>query len=202
MNSCGVASSPFAHRPDFTAGEDDDLVAAAQGGQQWAFVELCTRNSGRVFQMIYGVTRNREDAEDALQDAMLRAFRNLKQFDGRSSFATWLTRIGINSALMLLRKKNLQREVSLDATEKGDTWETLEFADRSPNPEQHYADRQRSMQLQQGICDLPQTLRVVVELGQMGGHSMKEIARSAGITLPAAKSRLTRAKTALRKSMI
>jgi len=181
---------------------DDLLVAAAQAGQEWAFVELCTRNSKRVFNTIYGVTKNREDAEDALQDSMMRAFLHLKQFDGRSSFATWFTRIGINSALMILRKRRIRLETSMDATAEGETWQTWQIADYSANPEQHYVGHEKSMRLKRAICRLPSTLRSVVELGQMEGHSMKQIARNMGISVPATKSRLARAKVALRKSMV
>src|SRR5580704_15962753 len=144
---------------------DDLLIASAQAGQEWAFVELCTRYSRRVFNTIYGVTRNREDAEDALQDSMMRAFLHLKQFDGRSSFATWFTRIGINSALMILRKKRIRLETSIDATAEGETWQTWQIADYSANPEEHYTGHERSMRLKRAICRLPNTLRSVVELG-------------------------------------
>jgi RNA polymerase sigma-70 factor (ECF subfamily) len=70
----------------------------------------CANATPRVYYRIYDLTRNREDAEDALQDSMMRAFQHLQQFDGRSSFFTWFTRIGINSALMMLRKKRVRRE--------------------------------------------------------------------------------------------
>jgi RNA polymerase sigma factor (sigma-70 family) len=201
MSSCSVVSSGFSPRPEPTAMGDDLLVAAAQTGQEWAFVELCTRNSKRVFNTIYGVTKNREDAEDALQDSMMRAFLHLNQFDGRSSFATWLTRIGINSALMILRKKRIRVETSMHATAEGETWQTWQVADYSANPEEHYAEYERSMRLKRAVCRLPGALRSVIEFGQMEGHSMKEIASNMGISVPATKSRLARAKVALRKSM-
>jgi RNA polymerase sigma factor (sigma-70 family) len=180
---------------------DDGLVSAVQSGQEWAFVELCTRHSRRVFNTIYNVTRNREDAEDALQDSILRAFLHMKQFDGRSSFATWFTRIGINSALMILRKKRVRPETSMDSTVEGETWQHREIADHSADPEEHYARCERSMHLKRAICHLPTALRSVIELGQMEGHSIKQIAHTMGISIPAAKSRLTRAKVALRESM-
>jgi RNA polymerase sigma factor (sigma-70 family) len=201
VSACSVLSSGIAHRLEPKAMGDDFLVEAAQAGHEWAFVELCGRNSKRVFNTIYGVTKNREDAEDALQDSMMRAFLHLKQFDGRSSFATWFTRIGINSALMLLRKKRIRLEISLDATAEGETWQTWQIADNSANPEEHYTGRESSRRLKRAICRLPNTLRCVVEMGQMEGHSMKQIAHNMGISVPATKSRLARAKAALRKSM-
>ena len=201
MSSLSVVSSGMAHRLEPNALGDDLLVAAAQTGQEWAFVELCTRYSKRVFNTIYGVTKNREDAEDALQDSMMRAFLHLKQFDGRSSFATWFTRIGINSALMILRKRRIRLETSIDATAEGEIWQTWQIADHSADPEEHYAGHERSMHLKRAICRLPTALRSVVESGQMEGHSMKQIANNMGISIPATKSRLARAKAALRKSM-
>jgi RNA polymerase sigma factor (sigma-70 family) len=202
MSACSVVSSNISHRLESNALSEAQLIAAAQDGQEWAFVELCTRNSKRVFNTIYGVTKNREDAEDALQDSMMRAFLHLKQFDGRSSFATWFTRIGINSALMILRKKRIRLETSMDATSEGETWQTWQIADYSANPEEHYVGHEKSARLKRAICRLPSTLRSVVELGQMEGHSMKQIAHNMGISIPATKSRLARAKVALRKSMV
>jgi len=202
MSSCNVVNKNIAQRLEPGAMGDELLVAAAQDGQEWAFVELCTRYSKRVFNTIYGVTKNREDAEDALQDSMMRAFLHLKQFDGRSSFATWFTRIGINSALMILRKKRIRLETSMDATAEGETWQTWQIADYSANPEEHCVGREQSMHLKRAICRLPSALRSVVERGQMEGHSMKQIARTMGISIPATKSRLARAKVALRKQMM
>jgi RNA polymerase sigma-70 factor (ECF subfamily) len=151
--------------------------------------------------LILRVTKNREDAEDALQDSILRAFRNLHQFDGRSSFATWFTRIGINSALMILRKQRIRQETSFGAEEDGETWDLCQIADHSPNPEQCFFKHQSARHLRSAIGGLPPTLRTIVESGPMEGRSMKEIARNMGITVPAAKSRLARAKAALRTSM-
>ena len=202
MSSYSVINNSFSQHLEPSEMDDDLLVQSAQAGQEWAFVELCARNSKRVFNTIYGVTKNREDAEDALQDSMMRAFLHLKQFDGRSSFATWFTRIGINSALMILRKRRIRLETSIDATAEGETWQTWQIADHSADPEKHYVGHERSAHLKKAICRLPSALRLVVERGQMEGHSMKQIARNMGISIPATKSRLARAKVALRKSML
>jgi RNA polymerase sigma factor (sigma-70 family) len=148
------------------------------------------------------VTRNREDAEDALQDSMLRAFKNLRQFDGRSSFATWFTRIGINSALMILRRKRVRPETSMDVTAEEESWRYWQISQHSTDPEKDYLGRERSRHLKRAIGQLPTSLRVVIEQGQMKGHSTKQIADHMGISVPAAKSRLARARAALRESMI
>jgi RNA polymerase sigma-70 factor, ECF subfamily len=201
MSSCNMKDSNIVQELNPGAMDDELLVEAARSGEEWAFVELCMRNSRSVFNTIYSVTKNREDAEDALQDSMMRAFLHLKQFDGRSSFATWFTRIGINSALMILRKRRIRLEISIDATAEGETWEPWQIADHSPDPEKQYAMYERSLHLKRAICRLPNVLRSVVERGQMEGYSMKEIADSMGISIPATKSRLARAKAALRQSM-
>ena len=202
MSSCSVVNAAVAQHLKPGIMSDQLLVAAAQEGQDWAFAELCTRYSKRVFNTIYAVTKNREDAEDALQDSMMRAFMHLKQFDGRSSFATWFTRIGINSALMILRRKRIRLETSIDATVEGETWQVWQIADHAENPEQYYAGCEQSRHLQGAIGRLPNALRAVVERGQLQGHSMKQIARNMGISIPATKSRLARAKVALRKTMV
>ena len=180
---------------------EDFLITMAQAGQRWAFAELSRRNYSRLYRSIYRVTRDCEDAEDALQDSMLKAFRHIGQFDGRSSFATWLTRIGINSALMILRKKRIRQETSMDTVEEA-TPGLLLMARRLPNPEQIYVARERSLRLQRALTGLPQNLRSVVELRKTEGQSLKEIARSMNISVPAAKSRLARARTELRKAML
>ena len=199
MNSCD-ASQPGIDL-NLHPMSDEGLIAAAQSGQEWAFVELCTRSSKRAFSSIYSVTRNREDAEDALQDSILRAFQHLRHFDGRSSFATWFTRIGINSALMILRKKRVRPETSMDVTAEEESWRHWQISEHSTDPEKHYAVRERSMHLRRAICQLPGSLRSVIELGQMKGHSTRQIADHMGISVPATKSRLARARAALRKSM-
>ena len=93
---------------------ENTVIAAAKRGQTAAFDELWQSHTKRILRTTYRITRNREDAEDALQDSFLRAFLHIKDFDGRSSFSTWLTRIAINSALMILRKKRSALELSID----------------------------------------------------------------------------------------
>jgi RNA polymerase sigma factor (sigma-70 family) len=201
MSSCSGISNGVERSESLNPMSDDGLVAAAQSGQEWAFAELCARNSQRVFSMIYRVTKNREDAEDALQSSILRALLHLKQFDGRSSFATWFTRIGINSALMILRQKRFRLESSIDSALEEESWHPLQIADYAPNPEEHYAAYEGSAHLKRAISQLPPGLRSVVEQAKMEGHSIKQIAHQMGISVPATKSRLGRAKAALRKSL-
>ena len=95
--------------------QEEELLSAAQAGHEWAFIELCYHHSGRILFTLYKITKNREDAEDAFQESVLKAFVHFGDFNRASSFATWLTRISVNSALMILRKRRVLPEVSTDA---------------------------------------------------------------------------------------
>ena len=182
---------------------DEGLASRAKSGDMDAFVELSKRHANKVFQTTYRVTRNRQDAEDALQDAFLNAFTHMKNFEGRSSFSTWLTRIAINSALMSLRKKHNCHEIPFDG---GDgrvgnfvIWEPQSLMD---DPESHYVRGERHKLLRKAIHRLPPIYREVIQLREAKERSLREIAQSLGITVSAVKSRLARAKSALRTSMI
>jgi RNA polymerase sigma-70 factor (ECF subfamily) len=126
----------------------------------------------------------------------------MKDFQERSSFSTWLTRIAINSSLMILRKKRNSSEISMDTTDGpagNETWEP-----RSPweDPESRYVRRESQKMLRQAIHRLPPVFRDVIELRQAKDYSIQEIAQSLGISVSAVKSRLSRAKSALRTSLI
>ena len=180
---------------------DEMLAARAKSGNVDAFVELSKRHTSRVFQTAYRVTRNRQDAEDVLQEAFLNAFTHMKNFEGRSSFSTWLTRIAINSALMTLRRKRNCHEIPIDDGPVGN------FVIREPqspmgDPESHYVRGERHKLLRKAIHRLPPIYREVIQLQETKEHSLREIAQSLGITVPAVKSRLSRAKNALRTAMI
>jgi RNA polymerase sigma-70 factor (ECF subfamily) len=106
------------------------LLAEAKNGETAAFDTLCRAHAEKLFRTVHRITRNREDAEDAVQDSLFRAFLNIKSFDGRSTFSTWLTRIGINSALMLLRKRHSWREIYVDeSVDSGGNWPFCDVPD-------------------------------------------------------------------------
>ena len=180
---------------------DDSLVLTAKSGDFTAFVELRKRHSSKLLWTAYRITRNREDAEDAVQDCFLKAYLHLDKFEGRSSFGSWLTRIAINSALMILRKKR-SCEISIDRTHDdsgaGQEWELPDFKE---DPELSYLRTEREEMLQSAILRLRPGLRRVVELQQSQDYSTKELAQILGISVPAAKSRLLRARLALRTSL-
>jgi RNA polymerase sigma-70 factor, ECF subfamily len=184
-----------------SAATDEDLVEAAKTGDHTAFVELWTRHSKTAFNMAYRITGNREDAEDVVQDAWIKAYVHLNTFDGRAKFSTWLTRIAINSALLILRRKRARPETSMEITD-GETWQHWEIADETKNVEELYARHERVEHLRQAICRLQPTLRNVVEIHQSKDWSIKEIADLAGISVAATKSRLLRARKILRGALV
>jgi RNA polymerase sigma-70 factor (ECF subfamily) len=178
---------------------DEWLVSAARDGDANAFAELRDRHSSKILRTTYRITRNWEDAEDALQDAFLKAFLHLNKFEGRSSFLSWVTRIAINMSLMILRKKRANRELSIDVSDNDcepcDRWEPLDLRE---DPERRYARHERAELLRRAIRRLRPALRTTVELQQAQEYSMQELADSLGISLAAAKSRLSRARLSIR----
>jgi RNA polymerase sigma-70 factor, ECF subfamily len=182
--------------------QEETLLSAAQAGQESAFVELCYRHSRRILFTLYGITKNREDAEDAFQEAILNAFVHFGTFNRASSFATWFTRININSALMILRRRRVRPEISTDApVDDNATQLQWEIVDRRPNPEQYCIQSENYRRLQSAISRLPKNYRHVFEISLRSDGSMKEIAQEAGITIGATKSRLLRARRALYSSI-
>lgn len=178
------------------------LIAAAKSGQRAAFDQLCEFSSRKILRTTYRITRNQEDAEDALQEAFFQAFAHLKDFDGRSNFSTWLTRIAINAALMILRKRRQVREISVDEfAERNEAGPVWEISDPNPGPETNYAQEEREKLLWGAIEGLRPSLRKVVEFQLSRDCPMKKTAGTIGISVCAAKSRLFHAKTALRKSL-
>ena len=179
---------------------EGELIAVAKGGHGSAFGILCERHAEMILRVTFRITRNREDAEDAVQDSFLSAFVHLASFDERSRFATWLTRIAINSALGQLRKKRGVREISMD--EPSNTEETrpqLELPDRAPDPEENYRHRERQEIVSAAVGRLRPRSRKVVEVHQLGEFSMKETAQILGISMAAAKARMFHARAALRR---
>ncbi len=194
------AQSDAAAVSDLRAWSEEQLLAAAKTGRPAPFGELCKRHLKKVFCVIHRIMRNREDAEDAVQDCFLSAFLHLKDFDGRSQFATWLTRIAINAALMKLRKNRGAREVPID--EPNPSYEPVaqrEFRDDAPDPEESCSARERRRILKSAISRLRPRARRVVELHQLQEHSIRETAQILGISTGAVKTRMFHARVALRR---
>ena len=187
--------------PDFkmkSAICDRRLVSEAQVGSSDSFEQLQHLYRRKLYNTIFAITKHREDAEDALQDTFMRAYIGLQQFEGRSSVYSWLTRIAINSALMILRRRRVRAEVVFDspADELGATG-SLEVRDTALNPEQILARQQRWIHMLEAIEKLDPKLRAPIRVLMTHECSMNEIARALDISVPAVKARLHRARRRL-----
>src|SRR5689334_20558170 len=178
------------------------LVRAAKAGDISAFEQLVHRYDRNVFRIAQHITQNREDAEDVVQDAFLKSYENLKNFQEQSKFYTWLVRIAVNEALMRLRRRRPERMVSLDEDVKTEEDSMpREVADWTPNPEQQYSQEELRDILQRTIQGLPSSFRTVFVLRDVEGLSTEETAEALGLSIPAVKSRLLRARLQLRERL-
>jgi len=178
------------------------LVNAARAGDVGAFEKLVRKYDRNVFRIAQHITQNREDAEDVVQDAFLKAFQKLGQFQGQSKFYTWLVRITVNEALMRLRRRRPERMVSLDEDVKTEEDSIpREVADWAPNPEQLYNQSELKEILAKTIQGLPAGFRTVFVLRDVEGLSTEETADALGLSVPAVKSRLLRARLQLRERL-
>ncbi len=167
-----------------------------------AFEKLVKQYDRQVFRIAQHITQNREDAEDVVQDAFLKAYQKLDQFQGNSKFYTWLVRIAVNESLMRLRKRRTGRMVSIDddvETEEGSI--PRDIADWGPDPEQQYGQSELADILRKTIQGLPPGFRTVFALRDVEGLSTEETADALGLSIPAVKSRLLRARLQLRERL-
>jgi len=182
--------------------DESVLVNAARNGDVGAFEQLVRRYDRNVFRIAQHITQNREDAEDVVQDAFLKAFQNLGQFQGQSKFYTWLVRIAVNEALMRLRRRRPERTVSLDEDVKTEEDSIpREVADWSPNPEQLYSQAELKDILSKTIQGLSPGFRTVFVLCDVEALSTEETAEALNLSIPAVKSRLLRARLQLRERL-
>ena len=196
-------STPNPNRlPSSIAREDEHLlVAAAKKGDAAAFEELVNRYEDKIFRLTKNITGNQEDAEDAMQDAFLKAYSHLQDFHGDSRFYTWLVRIAANEALMRLRKRR-PNQLSLDEPVEGDTdLMPRELEDWGPGPEKSYAQAELQGILAELIDQLDPEFRIVLVLRDLEELSTQETAEALGISVPAVKSRLLRARLKLREKL-
>jgi RNA polymerase sigma-70 factor, ECF subfamily len=178
------------------------LVAQAKAGDQNAFAELVTHYERKIYRLAKNITRNDEDAEDVLQDAFFKAYEHLDSFKGDSKFYTWIVRIAVNEALMRLRKRKTDRTVPLDEpVELGEETVAREIAVWEDNPEQRYSKEEWRHILDEAVEGLKPDFRTVFVLRDIEELSTEETAESLGISVPAVKSRLLRARLALRETL-
>ena len=199
-------------KPDVAVASDRDstaeeqLVAAAKGGDEGAFETLFNRHQRRIFALAFRYTRVREDAEDIVQQTFQKAFVHLQTFEGKSSLATWLTRIAINQALMLLRSRRGLREVLIvDSSGDEEATPTLGLADANPDPEASYLQREKTQILSAAMRQLRPGMRRAIELRELGELSNRDTAARLGVSIAAVKARVFHARrklaAALRRHM-
>src|ERR1700739_2809550 len=199
-NTFSPTQSDAAVVSDLRAWSEEQLIAAAKSGRRAPFGELCERHMKKISYVTRQITRNREDAEDAAQECFLNAFVHLKDFDGRSQFTTWLTRIAINAALMKFRKNRGAREVPIDQPNpSSEPVAQREFRCDAPAPEESCSLHERKRILKSAISGLQPRAGNVVELIHLQEHSIRETAQILGISTGAVKGRMFRAKIALRR---
>jgi len=195
--------TPTTH-PALSTGAFDEvaLVARAQGGDQAAFTALVDHYQRKIYRIGKNITQNNEDAEDVLQETFLKAYEHLAGFQGNSKFYTWIVRIAVNEALMKLRKRKGDRFVSLDEPiETGEEEVKREIAVWEDNPEQRYSREEMQHILDEAVDDLKADFRTVFVLRDIEELSTEETAEALGISVPAVKSRLLRARLALREKL-
>jgi RNA polymerase sigma-70 factor, ECF subfamily len=202
LERAGLQSGQRAAELESGQGSDARLLAAAMSGHSGAFGELFHRYQRKMFYLAQRIMRNREDAEDVVQEAFQLAFVHLHDFNGGSRFSTWLSRIAINVALMKLRKKARKVEISIDQHSESDDMSFRDsVTDLAPNPEQDCLRQERSRILREALAELRPNARRVLELYELEGHSMKEIAEGMGISVAAVKARIFHARPKMRHEL-
>jgi RNA polymerase sigma-70 factor, ECF subfamily len=186
---------------ELAARREDPLVRAVQAEVPEAFAQLYAIYSPRLYRTITAITKNPEDAQDALQETFLRAHLRVHAFEGRSNIYSWLTRIAINCSLMILRKRRTRPEVLFDP-QPDQRCEAIffEVKDSAPNPEEAYDLRQRQTKTLRAIRRLDPKLQAALRMQMMREWSVKEISQALNISVAAAKSRLYRARQQLSRS--
>lgn len=191
--------APFVEDPE---NPDVALVARVRAGDTAAFEELVAKYDRQIFRTANHITQNREDAEDITQDVFFKAFQKLDQFQGNSKFSTWLVRIAVNESLMRLRKRKTSKTVSMDQdlqTDEGSI--PRDFAEWRPNPEEIFSTSELGDILRKTIAGLSPGFRTVFTLRDIENLSTEETAEALGLSIPAVKSRLLRARLQLRERL-
>jgi RNA polymerase sigma-70 factor (ECF subfamily) len=180
---------------------DEALVAATRRGDARAFEELILRHRQRVLAVAQRITKNREDAEDVAQESLHKAFLHLDAFQEKSRFSTWLTRVAMNEAFMLLRRRRGAVEVLPEDPDDGMRLSAEAFVDLSPNPEESYLRRERTELLTEAINRLGSTIRTTILLRDIEERSVEETARILGTSVSAVKARVFQGRRKLRRTV-
>ena len=186
---------------DIVQDADAECVARAQNGCLEAFEELVRRHSQLIFRTLAAMLGNAADAQDAMQDTLLNAFKHIGAFEGRSKFSTWLVSIARNSALQRLRRgKNIESLDEGDRDDEGD-FRPRQVRAWQDDPEQFYSKTEMRQLVERGVMGLPPNYRVVVMLRDIQQLSIDEVAQQLGLSVPTVKTRLLRGRLMLRERL-
>lgn len=180
---------------------EENLLACARAGDAAAFASLVMPYRDRILRLTQKILRNREDAEDAVQTAMLDALRHLDAFQGRSRFSSWLSRIAMNAAFMKLRSSRRRTETSLDEMFWDDTAAKFEVVEARPNPEQECSLKEIRALLAEAIDRLGPLYREVLHMLHVQELSAKEAAQILRVPVGTVKARLHRARSRITRHM-
>jgi RNA polymerase sigma-70 factor (ECF subfamily) len=180
---------------------DGALVAATRRGDTQAFDELVVRHKQRVLAAAQRITNNREDAEDVAQESFHKAFLHLDAFQEKARFSTWLTRIAINEAFMLLRRRRGVVEVLPENYDDDMKSSSDAFVDQSPNPEESCSQREHTQLLTEAINRLGPAIRTAILLRDIEERSVKETAQILGTSITAVKARVFQGRRKLRRTL-
>ena len=182
--------------------EDTELVALAQKGSTNSFNKLVDKYHSRIYSLTYQMTSNREDAEDLTQEIFIKAFEALPRFKGRSSFYTWLYRIGINKTINFRKKRNRNRPISIDALDQDITYdEVYAELDSKDSPLRHMGLNELQVKLNEAMQKLSLKHRTVVVMHDIEGIPHDEIAKIVGVSVGTIRSRLFYARRQLQADL-
>lgn len=201
--------APSDGEPPLASLPDDELVERARRRDVAAFEELIARHEEKVYRLAMRFVRNETDAREILQETFLSAWRNLESFQGRAQFASWIHRVAVNAALMLLRSQRRHPQVAVEDVEPEALGEAAQQAgatlaaatDWSRRPDDHFQSEELRRHIQTAVDALPESQRAVFLLRDVDGLSTDETAELLGVTVPTIKTRLHRARLALRAAI-
>jgi RNA polymerase sigma-70 factor, ECF subfamily len=205
-DTAGNDNAPDQVAVPFAKMSDESLVERARGKNEAAFEELVSRYEDKLYRLAMRFVRNETDAQEILQDAFLSAWRNLPTFEGRAQFGSWMYRVTVNAALMLLRSRNRHPEVTVDDVEPtalndavAESGQTMRGStDWSIRADEQLQSAEMRKYIQESVDALPDGLRTVFLLRDVEEMSTEDTAEMLGLSVPAVKTRLHRARLALR----
>jgi len=181
--------------------EEQQLIRRAQNGDKRAFGKLVKNYEQLVYSFAFKICRDKEKADEVLQETFVNAYKGLKSFSGKSKFSTWLYRIVTNNCLMMHRKRSKEPVVSLDNTDFYQGTNELQIPHRGETPSESVLNKELKKILDDAIRKLPVDYRIVFVMRDVEGLSTEEVGKALKLSTPAVKSRLHRARLFLRNEL-